>query len=147
MVVEDSFDAFKQMYQPIALDKFKDVFEIKDGKFIIDSEDKATQKMLYMAINDNIHKNLEGFSVRLFDQDQRLHKEQFSVTEKELIVDKLMEKNDLKKQEAMIWNATDRILFAHRNLKLMLFLTSGQFFILLTLIKYTIKFSVLYLLY
>lgn len=75
MVVDDSFEGFQSMYQPLAQDHFKDVFEIRDGKFFIDSENKATQKLLYMAINDNIYKNLDGFSVRLFDQDQRFNKE------------------------------------------------------------------------
>ena len=99
-----------------------------------------------MAINDNIFKNLEGFSIKLFDQDLRMHKEEFSKEEKEQIVDKFIE-NDLKKQEKMIYGATDRILYAHRNLKLMMFLTTGPFFFLLFCVKYTIKFSVLYFLY
>jgi hypothetical protein len=55
------------MYLPIANEKFKDVFEIRDGKLLIDREDRATQRRLYMEINDNIYKNLEGFSVKLFD--------------------------------------------------------------------------------
>ena len=42
MVVEDSFDGFKQMYQPILTEKFSDVMEIKDGKFLIDRKDPAT---------------------------------------------------------------------------------------------------------
>lgn len=42
MVVEDSFEAFQKIYQPIAQEKFKDVLEIRDGKFLIDSKDKAT---------------------------------------------------------------------------------------------------------
>lgn len=49
-----------------------------------------------MAVNDNIHKNLEGFSVKLFDKDLKYSKEEFTNTEKELVVDKLIE-NDLKK--------------------------------------------------
>ena len=42
MVVEDSFDGFKQMYQPILTERFQDVMEIKDGKFLIDRKDPAT---------------------------------------------------------------------------------------------------------
>ena len=41
----------------------------------------------------------------------------------------------------------DRILLIHRNLKLVLFATTGPFFVILTIIKYTIKFGVLYFLY
>ena len=66
--------------------------------------------------------------------------------EKSLIVDKLVE-SDRKKQEVLLFDATDRILYAHRNLKLFMFLTSGPFFFLLFIVKYTIKFSVLYFLY
>ena len=53
-----------------------------------------------MEINDNVHKNLEGFSVRLFDQENRWKepKEEFSRAEKEDIVDQLVE-NDRNKQE------------------------------------------------
>ena len=63
MVVEDSFDGFKQMYQPILKENFQDVMEIKDGKFLIDRKDPATQRLLLTSINDNIYKNLDGFSV------------------------------------------------------------------------------------
>jgi len=38
-------------------------------------------------------------------------------------------------------------LYAHRNLKLLLFLTSGPFFALLFCVKYSLKFGVLYFLY
>ena len=66
--------------------------------------------------------------------------------EKSEIVDKLTE-NSREKQEKLVFDATDRILYAHRNLKLFMFLTSGPFFFLLFVVKYTIKFSVLYFLY
>jgi len=139
------------MYLPLVREKFKDVFEIReDGKFMIDHEDKATQRLLYMTINDNIYKNMERFSVPLYndpDESRRLHKDEFTREEKEQMVDQLMQYNDLKKQEAIIFNATDRILQVHRNLKLMLLATSGPFFIIMFLIKYTIKFGVLYFLY
>lgn len=134
------------MYLPIMDEQFRDLMEVKDGKFYIENEDAATQRALYHAINDNIFKNLEGFSVRLFDQDQRFNKEEFSTEQKSLIVEKLIE-NDRKEQERLIFDATDRILIAHRNLKMFLFLTSGPFFALLFLFKYTLKFSVLYYLY
>ncbi len=41
MVVEDSFDAFQKMYKPIIDTNFKDIMQITDGKFYIDSNDKA----------------------------------------------------------------------------------------------------------
>ena len=121
--------------------------EIRDGKFLIDSGDKATQRALYMAINDNIYKNMDGFKVNLYDEDHKWRKLESSTEEKRLIVDKLILNNDLPKQEELIHTATDRILYAHRNLKAAMFLTSGPFFFALFLFKYTIKFSVLYFLY
>ena len=69
MVVEDSFDEFKLMYEPIIKKHFLDVMEIRDGKFYIDNDQRAVQKKLLMHVNDNVFKNLEGFSVRLFDED------------------------------------------------------------------------------
>ena len=100
-----------------------------------------------MHINDNIYMNIDGFSVKLFDDSLRVHKEKLLHEEKSLLVDNLMAENDLEKQESILHNATDRILLAHRNLKLMLFMTSGPFFIILFFIKYSIKFGVLYFLY
>ena len=43
-VVEDSFEAFQEMYRPIIEDNqtFKDIMQIKDGKFYIDNESKVT---------------------------------------------------------------------------------------------------------
>ena len=41
--------------------------EIKDGKFLVDRKDPATQRLLLTSINDNIYKNLDGFSVKLFN--------------------------------------------------------------------------------
>ena len=68
-VVEDSFEGFQQMYKPLIENNsnFKDMMEIRDGKFFIDNECKATQRALLMHINDNVYKNLEKFSIRLFD--------------------------------------------------------------------------------
>ena len=146
--MDDSIDAFRAMYQPILQESaFRDCMEVKDGKFFVDAaHSKATQKLLLMNINDNVHKNLDGFSMRLFDTDLRCHKEEFTLLEKGLLVDKLVE-SDLKKQEALIFAATDRILYTHRNLKLFMFLTSGPFFIVLFLLKGSLKLSLLYFLY
>ena len=89
-VVDDSFEAFQAMYQPVLQENFKDLMELRDGKFLIDIDDKATQKRLLMEVNDNVHKNLDGFSIKLFDKDLRRHKKEFSPDEKEVVVDKLV---------------------------------------------------------
>ena len=47
----------------------------------------------------------------------------------------------------MLFEATDRILYAHRNLKLLIFLTSGPFFVGFFALKYAIKLAVIYFVY
>ena len=91
-VVADSFEGFQAMYLPLIEEHFKDVMEVRDGNFYIDREDRATQKRLLMHINDNIYKNLETYSVTLFDK-----KRPYTPEEKEQTVEKLME-SDLDKQ-------------------------------------------------
>ena len=46
-----------------------------------------------------------------------------------------------------MFKSVDRILLAHRNLKLVLFCTTGPFFVLFPAFKYTIKFLVIYGIY
>ena len=41
-VVDDSFDQFKAMYEPVIRNQFGDVMEIRNGKFYIDNESKHT---------------------------------------------------------------------------------------------------------
>ena len=43
-----------------------------------------------MEVNDNVLKNLDGFSTKLFDKDLRRHKKEFSPDEKALVVDKVI---------------------------------------------------------
>ena len=89
-VVDDSFDAFRAMYAPVIREHFNDIMEIRGGKFYIDNNNIATQKRLLMSINDNVHKNMKGFSVELFDESISWNKEVFSLNEKELIVDRMI---------------------------------------------------------
>ena len=67
-VVEDNFERFQQMYHPIWKEHFGDCFELIDGTFRIDHENLATRKQLAMQINDNVLKNMNRFSVLLFDE-------------------------------------------------------------------------------
>lgn len=94
-LVENTFDKFKQIYHPIWQDKFKDVCEISNGKFHIDSNDNAAKRLLSMHINDNVLQNIEKFSVLLFDKDLKYNKQELTATEKEVIVDHLVEENNI----------------------------------------------------
>jgi hypothetical protein len=51
------------MYHPIWEENFKDIFQIVDGRFEIDSKDLAGRKQLAMHLNDNLFKNIDRFSV------------------------------------------------------------------------------------
>lgn len=55
----------------------------------VDRSDWA-QKKLALNINDNVLKNLEGFSVTSFDPKSTIHKNEFSETQKNEIVDQLL---------------------------------------------------------
>ena len=63
------------------------------------------------------------------------------------MVEKLVTVNSFSQQESMMHSAIDRILTVHRNTKMTLIITSGPFFVVLFIIKYTIKAAVLYYLY
>ena len=56
------------------------------------------------------------------------------------LLDNLNDKEQLSK-------SLDRILIAHRNTKLFLFMMSGPFFVIFSLLKYFIKFMVFYMIY
>lgn len=57
----------------------------------MDRNDKATKKMLAMHINDNVLKNIDRFSILLFDEKNRLKKEETKEEEQVQIVNKLIE--------------------------------------------------------
>jgi hypothetical protein len=58
---------------------------------------------------------------------------------KDFLTDAIIDKEQLNK-------AVDRILVAHRNTKLFLFFLSGPFFIMFSIVKYAVKFSIFYFL-
>jgi hypothetical protein len=64
---------------------------LSDGKFTIDRNDKAAKKMLAMHINDNVLKNIDRFSILLFDEKNRLKKQETKEEERVEIVEKLIE--------------------------------------------------------
>jgi hypothetical protein len=90
-VVEDNFENFQKMYQPVWKDHFTNCFDLKDGKFVMDRNDKALKKMLAMHINDNVLKNIDRFSILLFDEKNRLKKQGTKEEERVQIVDKLID--------------------------------------------------------
>ena len=143
-VVEDNFERFQQMYHPIWKEHFKDCFDLKDGTFRINHDNLATRKQLGVQINDNVLKNMNRFSVLLFDEQARYSKQQISAKEREQIMDKLIREKNLKE---LLDRAVDKILLTHRNTKIFLFMMTGPFLILFQTVKYLIKAGVFFYLY
>ena len=98
-----------------------------DGRVVIDTA-PASRKLLASHINDNVYKNIDKFSVLLFDEANKLSKKELSQSEKQRVVDQLIEENDIKEQ---LDSGVDRILLLHRNTKLFLFMMTGPFLIIL----------------
>lgn len=81
-VVEENYDNFKKLYQPIWNDTFKNVFSIsEDGKVSI-KHDLATRKYLMSHINDNVLQNLTDMSVISYDHDDKYHKSMIDPSKK-----------------------------------------------------------------
>ena len=131
------------MYHPVIESKFKEVIEVKNGKFEFDRS-YAARKYLAMHINDNVLKNLSQFSLKPYDTTLNYSKSEFTKEEKEVVVKDFLTDHILDKDQLNM--AVDRILVAHRNTKLFLFFLSGPFFIMFSIVKYAIKLSIFYFL-
>jgi Fe2+ transport system protein B len=80
-----------------------------------------------------------------FDKELKYHKKEFTKEEKTVIVDKFL--SDNKNDKEQLSSSLDRILITHRNTKLFLFMMSGPFFVMFSLLKYFIKFFIFYKLF
>ena len=120
--------------------KFKEVMDIKDG-VVRTSQSPSARKLLAMHINDNVYKNIKHFSVTSFDATQKFSKGSFSSEEKKTVANLIVEQLDCKEQ---LNESIDKILLTHRNTKLFFVLMSGPFFIILSLVKYSIKLAIFY---
>jgi hypothetical protein len=144
-IVEHNLDQFRSMYHQVWQDNFRDVMELTDdGKFKIDASDDASRRLLSMHLNDNVLYNMKKVSVLLFDEKERFKKSEFSGEERSEKVDSLMKSNELKKT---LDTSVDRILLAHRNTAIFLFMMTGPFLLLLQTLKYASRFAVLFWLY
>jgi len=64
--------------------------------------------------------------------------------EVEKLLEDCDEEKDLRKR---LQRSVEKIMIAHRNTKLFLFMMSGPFLIMMLLFKYTVKVLILYILY
>ena len=69
-------------------------------------------------------RNIDQFSVVSYDSDQKRHKDALTPDQRNEVVSKLLESGDTPKQ---LDKAIDKILKAHRNTKILLFMLTGPF--------------------
>lgn len=80
-----------------------------------------------MHINDNVFRNLEKFSARSFDSDQKFSTAPLTGEQKLAAVKDLVDDGDFKKQ---LDGSVDKILLLHRNTKIFLFMMTGPFLVI-----------------
>jgi hypothetical protein len=86
-------------------------------------------------------------SPRTYDPSFKYTKKSLSDTQVEKEVSKFLEeKTDVQRDKALE-RSLEKIMIAHRNTKLFLFLMSGPFLIMFMLAKYTVKIFILYMIY
>lgn len=102
------------------------------------------QKTLASKVNDNVLRNIDQFSVASYDSDQKRYKDALSTEQRDAVVSKLLESEDASKQ---LDKAVDKILKAHRNTKILLFMLTGPFLVFFQLFKYSLKYGIPYYFY
>ena len=71
-------------------------------------------------------RNIDQFSVVSYDSGQKRHKDALTTEQRSEVVSKLLESGDTHKQLDI---AVDKILKAHRNTKILLFMLTGPFLV------------------
>lgn len=146
-IVKDKLEEFREMYEPIVKQNFKDSFELSNGVFKRDESDSVT-KYLLSNLNDNVHQNLFNVVSPLkYDQEKKFHKK---IMDKQHMYENIDESLvELNKEELSkkLHRAIDKILLAHRNSKIFLILMSGPFLVALYIVKYALKILILYFLF
>jgi hypothetical protein len=143
-VVEDNFEGFQKLYRPVWKQHFADCFDITNDRVQINRKDPAVLRHLASQINDNVFKNYNRISPLLYDSDRKYSKQQLTSEDQQKIVEALIKEKDIKVE---LDKAVDKILGAHRNTKLFLFMMTGPFLIMVQTIKYMFKALILYYLY
>ena len=133
------------MYHPVWTEHFSEHFQIRDGMVIIDRKDPIVLKSLAKQINDNVYKNIRGTDLRLYDRNYRFAKKETDEKKLEAKIDSLVK--DPKLFTKQLFDATDKILGAHRNTRLALIMMTGPFLIAAKTVWYIIKLAVLYIIY
>ena len=100
-------------------------------------------------LNDNIFRNLSNMKIspRTYDPQFKYTKKSLSDTQVEKEVEKFIKEKTEDLRDKALYLSIDKIMIAHRNTKLFLFLMSGPFLIMFTIVKYIFKILILYILY
>ena len=70
---------------------FKEIMSLDEAKGTIEiDKSQAAIRQLATQINDNVYKNIDGYSVLLFDDTQRYSKDEYTTNEKQTMVDNLL---------------------------------------------------------
>lgn len=74
--------------------------------------------------------------VASFDKKSLVHQDAFTVEEKTKLIDEIFEKSESQEQVGE-WmdSSVDKILVAHRNTKIFLFMLTGPFLVILQFVK------------
>lgn len=77
-------------------------------------------------LNDNIFQNINKFSVKIYDEDVKIHKHELKNEKKEALITEVIaeHKGNIEAENKEFNTAIDKILIAHRNTKFFLFLMS-----------------------
>lgn len=143
-IVKNKLDAFKEIYDPIVENSFKDSFKIEDGVFKKEESSSVT-KYLLGRVNDNVHQNLFNVASPLkYDTDKKFHKKIMDRKDMYEGIDDTLSKLNQEELNKKLHRSIDKILLAHRNSKIFLILMSGPFLIGFYIFKYALKILVFY---
>lgn len=100
-------------------------------------------------LNDNVFRNLSHMKIspRTYDPQFKYTKKSLTDTEVEKEVSSFLQEKTDEQRDKALQLSIDKIMIAHRNTKLFLFLMSGPFLIMFTLFKYILKILILYIIY
>ena len=94
-----------------------------------------------------VQEDSQGSKSRIQELKEKKDKDPLDCEEKAEIADEILEKQPVETQNKILNNSLDKILVSHRHTRTFLFMLSGPFFILFTLVKYVIKGGVFYYIY
>ncbi|CAI2369872.1 unnamed protein product [Moneuplotes crassus] len=141
--VEEDLRRFREIYQPIIENDFRDSFKIINGQFE-KNECSSVTRYLLSNINDNVHQNLNSISPLKYDEEKKFHKKLMTREELYEKIDDSVTTLSHDELSLKIKRSLDKILLSHRNSAIFLILMSGPFLIGFYAFKYALKILLFY---